>query len=79
MFYALEQAGYYKGRQSFDVRCKSGAYAGVISDQADGTVKVYFNSNCTRGSKRKFSSRQDAITFIHQRREKRGFNNPAAA
>ncbi len=79
MFYSLKNAGSYKGRQAFDVYPKSGAYAGIIADAADRTVQVYFNSNATRGSKRKFADRTSALDYIHQRREKRGLNGKAAA
>lgn len=78
MIYQLDIAGHYQGRFSFDVRTQGGAYAGIISDAADGTVRVYFNSNATRGSKRKFADRQSALEFIHQRREKRGLKQRAA-
>lgn len=78
MIYQLDIAGHYKGRMSFDVRTKSGAYAGLIADTAKGQVRVYFNSNATRGSARRFDDRQAALEFIHQRREKRGFNRAAA-
>ena len=71
MFYRLENAGCYKGRESFDITTKGGAYCGIIADAADGTVRLYFNSTATKGSKRKFASRLDALEFMHQRREKR--------
>ena len=77
MFYELSNAGCYKGRESFDVFTRSGAYAGIISDAADGTVRVYFNSSATKGSKRKFADRMAALEFIHQRRIKRGMNKAA--
>lgn len=71
MFYALEPAGNYKGRESFDLITKTGAFAGVIADAADGTVRAYFNFDGTRGSKRRFASRAAAIEYLHQRRERR--------
>jgi hypothetical protein len=74
MIYQLDIAGHYKGRTSFDVRTAHGAYAGIIADAADGTVRVYFNSTATRGSKRKFADRAAALEFIHARREARGMN-----
>lgn len=73
MIYQLENAGHYKGRESFDVRTKGGAYAGIISDAADGTVRVWFNASATRGSKRKFADRAAALDFIHTRRVKKGW------
>lgn len=79
MIYQLDIAGNVGRRLSFEVRTSSGAFAGIIADQKDGTVRVYFNSNATRGSKRKFPSRQAALGFIHARREKRGMNFRAAA
>ena len=74
MLYQLDIAGSYKGRVSYDVRTRGGAYAGIIAEQAAGHCKVYFNSDATLGSARKFASIEDALNFIHQRREKRGMN-----
>lgn len=74
MIYRLESAGYYKGRESFDVTTPKGAYRGIIADAADGTIRVYFNSSATKGSKRKFASRSDALQFIQERRIKKGWS-----
>jgi hypothetical protein len=61
------------GIGSFDVRTKQGLYAGVLAPRKDGTYRVYFNGNCTRGSQRKFNSVNDAISFIIERRVKKGW------
>lgn len=76
MTYGLEIAGHIKGvGQSFEVRTKSGAFAGIISERfKSGNVKVWFNSTATRGSSRKFTSVQSALDFIHARRVKKGLN-----
>ncbi len=75
MTYSLELAGHIKNLgQSFDVRTKGGAFAGVVSERfKTGDVKVYFNGSATRGSARKFASVQEAINFIHARRVKKGW------
>lgn len=73
MIYSLDIAGRSGKSISFDVRSKTGAYAGIISWNGDkGFAKVYFNGNATRGSARKFPSIEAAMDFIHARRVKRG-------
>ena len=74
--YQLEMSGYVRNLgQSWDVRTKSGVFAAVISERfKSGLVKVYFNSNATKGSTRKFYSIQEALEFIHQRRINKGYN-----
>lgn len=62
------------GIKSFDVHTRRGAFAGVIAwNQKRDDYAVYFNSNCTRGSKRRFESVQDAVSFIRDRRIKKGW------
>lgn len=79
MIYWLEIAGAQGKDIAYDVRTKSNAYAGIISWKGEnGFAKVYFNSNATRGSTRKFPSIEAALEFIHARREKRGMNLAAA-
>lgn len=75
MIYQLDSCGYIPNvGQSFDVRTKTGAYAGLISENfKNGMAKVYFNSNATRGSSRKFQSVESALDFIHARRVKKGW------
>ena len=74
MTYALELAGHIKDvGQSFEVRTKGGAFAGIISERfKTGVVQVYFNTTATKGSARKFRSIQEALNFIHDRRVKKG-------
>ncbi|MFO7788470.1 MAG: hypothetical protein R6W87_12010 [Halospina sp.] len=79
MTYGLELTGHIKGvGQSFEVRTKNGAFAGIVSERfKTGNVKVWFNSTATRGSARKFTSVQGALDFIHARRIKKGLNATA--
>jgi hypothetical protein len=73
MIYQLDIAGSHEGRVAYDVRTPKGTFAGVISDQKGGYVRVYFNSTATKGSKRKFADRSEALEFIHARRVKKGW------
>lgn len=75
MTYSLDLAGHIAGvGQSFDVRTRGGAFAGIVSERFEsGKCKVYFNRTATRGSARKFSSVQEAVGFIHARRVKKGW------
>lgn len=75
MTYALDLVGHIKDvGQSFEVRTKGGAFAGVVSERfKTGACRVWFNSTATRGSDRKFASVQDAVAFIHDRRVKKGW------
>lgn len=79
MIYWLDIAGGNGSNISFDVRTKCNAYAGIIAWKGDkGFAKVYFDSNATKGSARKFPSVAAALDFMHARREKRGLNKRAA-
>lgn len=63
------------GIKSYDVHTARGAFAGVIAwNQKRDDYGVYFNSTCTRGSKRRFESVEDAVEFIRQRRIKKGWS-----
>ena len=62
----------WAGIECFDIFTKRGAYAGLVAKKRDGYV-LYWNSNATRGSKRKFTSIQQALEFMHQRRIKKGW------
>lgn len=60
------------GINSFDVETRRGAFAGtIVWNQKRDDYSVYFNSNCTRGSKRRFTSVDDAVKFIYDRRVKK--------
>lgn len=70
----LDYAGSTQEGRSFDVRTRNGAYAGLIAEHyRTGTTRVYFNSNATRGSARKFSSVEAAVEYIVSRRIKKGW------
>ena len=70
----LDHAGATNEGQSFDVRTKRGAFAGLVTENfRSGVVRVYFNSNATRGSARKFASINDALGYIIKRRMKNGW------
>jgi len=57
----------------FDLRARNGAYAGLVTLHANGFWKVYFNSDATRGSARKFPTLNDALAYIADRRVKKGW------
>ena len=67
--YQLEAAGI----EAFDITTKSGAYAGIVVQRKDGTHALYWDSNCSRGSSRKFATRMAALDFMHQRRVAKGW------
>lgn len=60
------------GIEAFDVTAKSGAYRGLIVRKPKGHWMVYFDSNATRGSARKFPTIQAALEFMVERRAKKG-------
>lgn len=69
----LEEAGI----ESFAVFTKANRFAGVIAMQPRKSGKfwsVYFDSNCVRGSARRFPSVEAAVAFIYDRRVKKGFS-----
>ena len=60
--------------QSFDVFTRGGLFAGIVAESfKTNTCKVYFDSNCSKGSARKFASVQAALDFIHARRVGKGW------
>ena len=62
------------GIKSFDVWTPVNTFAGVIAWQPKSdTYSVYFDSNCGRGSARKFQSVDAAVEFITARRIKKGW------
>lgn len=70
----LDYAGATKDGRSFDARTRGGAFAGIIAENyKSGTVRVYFNSNATKGSSRKFRTIQEAAGYIIDRRVRRGW------
>lgn len=60
------------GIEAFDVTAKSGAYRGLVVRKPKGYWIVYFNSNATRGSARKFPTINAALDFMVERRAKKG-------
>ena len=60
------------GIEAFDVTAKSGAYRGLVVRKPKGHWSVYFNSDATRGSTRKFPSINAALEFMADRRAKKG-------
>jgi hypothetical protein len=65
----LSQAGI----EAFDVTAKSGAYRGLVVRKPKGHWVVYFDSNASRGSARKFPSVEAALEFMADRRAKKGW------
>jgi hypothetical protein len=61
------------GVEAFDVTAKSGAYRGLVVRQPKGHWAVYFNSDASRGSARKFASIDAALEFMTDRRAKKGW------
>ena len=62
------------GTDSFDIFTKSGRYAGMVVSKPDGTYRVRFDSNGSKGSARKFADKLVALEYIYQRRVKRGWS-----
>jgi hypothetical protein len=62
------------GIDSHDVFTRTGKFAGVIASSPRGHYSVYFDSNCVRGSARKFATTLDAVEYIYQRRMKKGWS-----
>jgi hypothetical protein len=67
--YQLHSAGI----EAFDIFTKSGRFAGIVVQKPAGHHVLYWDSNASRGSARKFPTRQDALEFMHQRRVKKGW------
>lgn len=61
------------GKEAFDVFTKSNRFAGLLVRQPKGHWALYWNSNATRGSARKFPSATAAIEFMHSRRVSKGW------
>ena len=61
--YSLNNAGI----ECWDVFTKTGRFAGLIVTKKDGTLRHYYNSECTKGSSRKFSTINDALDNISKR------------
>lgn len=68
--YFLEEVG----PEAFEVWTKSNRFACLVVQKPGGHHVLRWNTAGTRGSSRKFATRQDAIEFMHQRRVKKGFS-----
>lgn len=68
--YRLEGAGI----EAYDIFTRSGRYAGIVIQKKDGKHILYWNSNCTRGSARRFATRDEALEFMHKRRVSKGWS-----
>lgn len=71
--FAVEKIGGDETGTAYDIRTRRGGFAGVVSVKTDGTARVYFNSNATRGSARKFTNITVALDYIYDRRIKKGW------
>ena len=61
------------GIEAFDVYTKSNSFAGMLVKSSRGDWKLYWNSNATSGSSRKFANPTSAIEFMHNRRASKGW------
>lgn len=65
----------WAGNEAFDIFVKTGLttgwHVGIISKQKDGTWKHFYNPTATKSSKKKFSTFNDALENLHNRRMKR--------
>lgn len=62
------------GIDSYDLFTRTGKFAGMVVSNKSGHYSVYFDSNCTRGSSRKFATKIDALEYVYQRRIKKGWS-----
>lgn len=59
---------------SYEVRTNKGGFAGIVSHNfKNDRIRVWFNSNATRGSAKKFASIEDALDYIYNRRINKGW------
>lgn len=72
--FELVGAGGNKDGQAFDLFTSKGKFAGLIAETYGKGVKVYFDSNASKGSKRVFKDINDALNFIYARRIKKGWS-----
>jgi hypothetical protein len=71
--FGLETAANATGLPAFTIHTRRGGFAGYVTSNKDGRWDVWFNANCTKGSKRKFPSVDAAILYIRDRRIKKGW------
>lgn len=72
--FQLLSAGETKKGRAFDVFTRGGAFAGIIVENYDRHIEVFYNGNATKGSKRKFRNAVEALEFIYQRQISKGFS-----
>ena len=60
------------GKEAFDVFTKSNRFACILIRKPKGHWVLYWNTNATRGSARKFATAIEAIDFMHNRRSNKG-------
>jgi hypothetical protein len=70
---ALDYAGATKTGRAFDVFTRHNAFAGMIVERYGKGCKVYFDSNCTKGSAKLFADVHAAADYIIARRIKKGW------
>jgi len=68
--YELESVGI----NAFEVFTKSGRFACMMVQKPGGHHVLYWNTNSSRGSARKFKTQSEAIEFMHQRRIQKGWS-----
>ena len=74
MFELSNAGGIANVGRSFDVFTRNGKFAGVVAECfKKGFCTVYFDSNCVKGSARKFTTVQAALDFIYARRISKGW------
>lgn len=61
------------GVGAFDVYTKSNRFACMLVRKSRGHWALYWDSNASKGSARKFTSPVDAIEFMHNRRVSKGW------
>ncbi len=61
----------FAGIGAYDIFSKSGRFCGVMARDSKG-YKLYWNSSCSRGSKRRFQTQEAALDFLHNRRVSKG-------
>lgn len=64
----------HAGINCFDVTTQRGAFCGVIAQSKRGDWRVFFNMTASKGSARRFATPELAISFIHDRRVRKGWS-----
>lgn len=72
--FELSNAGGNNEGRAFDLFTRAGKFAGLLVETYGKGVKVYFDSNASKGSARNFNDVPAALDFIHARRIKKGWS-----